>query len=297
MHDRLCLGVTAIAVAAVTAGCSQQAAAPGDNGRNSTTADIEAAHDIPQQAGIGAALRIEDGKVLVAKVLPDTPSARSNVVNVNDQIVAVAEGDGDSVDITRTTDVAKVVGMIRGPVGTVVRLTIIPHGKVDADRVVVSMVRGTVKEIDQFVDGRLLPVGAPAPNFQFVHVDDARQSELSQLTGRVVILDFWASWCGPCVIGLDELESLREEHPEWTGKVEVLAVSVDERNEDAIAIFKEKGWSNFSAVWAGPEVLKAYRVAGLPTVFVLDRDGKVVAADHRLDIAAIVTSLLRGSLD
>ena len=252
---------------------------------------------VPQKAGIGAALRIEDGKVLVTKVLPNTPSARSNSVNVNDQIVAIAEGDERPVDVTGTTDVAKVVGLIRGPVGTVVRLTIIPHGKVDADRVVVSMVRGTVKEIDQFVDGRLLPVGATAPSFQFVHVDDAWQSELSQLAGRIVVIDFWATWCGPCIIGLDELESLLEERSEWTGKVEVLAVSVDESKEDAIAIFKEKGWSNFSAVWAGPEVLKAYRVAGLPTVFVLDQDGKVVAADHRLDIATIVTSLLRRSVD
>jgi hypothetical protein len=57
------------------------------------------------------------------------------------------------------------------------------------------------------------------------------------------------------------------------------------------------GWSSFSAVWAGPEVLKAYRVAGLPTVFVFDRDGKVVAADHRMDVATIITSLLDGSVD
>jgi hypothetical protein len=73
----------------------------------------------------------------------------------------------------------------------------------------------------------------------------------------------------------------------------MLAVSVDEKKEDAITIFEQRNWPDLSAVWAGPEILKSYRVAGLPTVFVLNRDGNVVAVDHRLDIPAIIKPLLQ----
>ena len=99
----------------------------------SSAADSNATAPVPTvQAGIGAALRIEDGKVFVSQVLPDTPAAQSNLLKPNDQIVAVAEGNEQPIDVTGTTKVARAVGMIRGPIGTVVRLTIVPEGNVAA---------------------------------------------------------------------------------------------------------------------------------------------------------------------
>ena len=76
----------------------------------SSAADPDAtAPDPTMQAGIGAALRIEDGKVLVSHVLPDPPAAQSNLVKPNDQIVAVAEGNEQPIDLTGTTRVAGAV--------------------------------------------------------------------------------------------------------------------------------------------------------------------------------------------
>lgn len=251
----------------------------------------------PRQAGIGAALRIEDGKVLVTMVLPDTPAARSILIKANDQIVAVAEGNEEPVDVTGIKDVARVVGMIRGSIGTIVRLTTIQEGKGEADRLVVSLVRGDIKEIDSFVDGRLLPLGAKAPNFKFIRLGDAEEADLSQHAGRIVVVEFWASWCGPCVKTVSELESVQEQHPEWIGQAVLLAVSVDERKEDAVALFNRNRWSKVSTVWAGSDVLKLYRVAGLPTIFVIDRDGNVAAVDHRLDVPAVIKPLLHRSVE
>ncbi len=252
--------------------------------------------DPPTQAGIGAALRIEDGKVFVTKVLPSTPAARSNSIKPNDQIVAVAEGNEKPVDVTGTKDVARVVGMIRGATGSVVRLTIVPEGKGETDLLVVSLIRGHIKEIDTFIDGRLLPLGTKAPNFKFARLGDAGETDLSQLAGRIVVVEFWASWCGPCIKALDELESLHSQHPEWIGHVELLAVSVDERKEDAVKVFNKTQWSKVSTVWTGPDVLKLYRVNGLPTVFVIDQDGNVAAVDHRLDVPAEIKPLLERSV-
>jgi thiol-disulfide isomerase/thioredoxin len=269
---------------------------PPDNSRGNiptNPANKEAeAQDFPRQAGIGAALRIEDGKVLVSKVLPDSPAARSQLIKANDQVIAVAEGNKQPIDVRGTKDLARIVGMIRGPIRTVVRLTIVPEGKGVTDQLVVILIRGDIKEINSFVDGRLLPLGTKAPNFKFARLGNAEESNLSQLAGRIVVVEFWASWCGPCIKTIDEMASLQEQHPEWTGQVELLAVSVDERKEDAVTLLKSKHWSKISIVWAGPDVLKLYCVAGLPTMFVIDRAGSVAAVDHRLDVPAVIKPLL-----
>jgi len=247
------------------------------------------------QAGIGVALRIEDGKVFVSHVLPNTPAEQSNSLKPNDQIVAVAQGNESPTDVTGTKKVARVVGMIRGPIGTVVRLTIVPEGKDEEDQIVVSLVRGKIKEIGKFIDGRLLPIGTKAPEFSFAQLGNDEQADLSQFSGRIVVVEFWASWCGPCIKALDKLESLQAEHPEWKGQVELLGVSVDEKMEDAVAVLNRTHWSNISMVWTGPDVLRQYRISGLPTIFVLDRDGNVAAVDNSLDVSAVVQSLLERS--
>jgi hypothetical protein len=70
-------------------------------------------------------------------------------------------------------------------------------------------------------------------------------------------------------------------------------VSVDEEKEDAVAVLNRTQWSKVSIVWTGPDVLRLYRVNGLPTMFVLDRDGNVAAVTSAQDVSAVVESLLK----
>ncbi len=250
---------------------------------------------IPEQAGIGVALRIEQGKAIVNSILPNTPAARNGAIKVNDQILAIAERDQEPVNITGF-ELTKIVGMIRGPKDSIVRLTVIPSGKPDTDRFVVSLSRSKFKELDTFVDGRMLAIGTTAPNCKFTRLTNDATEEISQFAGRIVIVEFWASWCAPCIEAIEKLLTTQSQHPEWQGKVLLLVISVDEKKEEAVAKFKEKNWPNSAIVWAGPEALKLFRVGALPTVYIIDSSGKVVASDHHLDVPSVISSLLHKSM-
>lgn len=248
-----------------------------------------------EQAGIGAALRVEDGKVYISKILPNTPAAAVGSLHENDQLIAVCEKNAEPVEVTGLK-LAAVVGYIRGPVGTVVRLTIVPAGKQPEDALVVSLVRSKIAAIDKFVDGRLIPPGEQAPDFEFTPLLDGikapKVTSLADLSGRIVVIEFWATWCGPCIKGIDRLQNVAASHPEWQGQVELLMVSVDDDLATAAKLNSEKKWSGLRCVWVGPEILKAYRVGGLPAVFVIGRDGKVVAAGSEKPVEDLIAPLL-----
>ena len=248
---------------------------------------IGRAFEVNEQAGIGVALRIEEGAVLVTKVLPGTPAAESNALQPDDRIVAVGQGNA-APSLVTGFELAKVIGLLRGEKGTVVRLTIIPRGKDDSYSRVVSLTRGTVKELNVFGDGQLLSTGTKAPDSSFTRLSDKSPAKLSEYRGKIIILEFWASWCGPCVEELDKLEGLMSDHPDWRDQVRILAISVDEDIENALGRYKQKGWTAPLVVWAGPGVLKDYHINGLPTLYVLDQKGSVVAAGDRRDLIEII---------
>ncbi len=263
---------------------------PGLATQNQERMPVDSEQEAP--AGIGAALRIEGENVFVAKVFPETSAAQSNALKQDDQIIAVAEGNEAPVNVTGLR-MNKVVGMIRGSKGTVVRLTIVPAGKEESELQVVSLTRGYVKGLDLFGDGKLIPVGTKAPNINFTRLVDGEDADLSQYAGKIVVLDLWATWCGPCIELLDKLQNLPAEHPEWEGQVVLLAVSADERMEDATKLFTEKQWKGISVVWAGPEVLKTYHANSLPSMYVIDQNGDVAASHYRFDVLKVVEPLLQ----
>lgn len=131
-----------------------------------------------------------------------------------------------------------------------------------------------------------LAAGAIAPDFAMQTVD-GREIKLSDYKGKVVVLDFWATWCGPCIASFPHTQEIAAKYKDQD--VVVLASGTS----DTIAKFKE--WIPKNApkypdlVWAfdpnerGSATFeeraasKLYRVQGIPTQFVIDRDGKVVA--------------------
>jgi peroxiredoxin len=103
---------------------------------------------------------------------------------------------------------------------------------------------------------------------------------LSSLRGKIVLLDFWASWCAPCRASIKKLVKL---YPKYKDKgFEILSVSIDDDLKDwKRAIEKDKAsWLEVidKGGWYAPTPAK-WRIEAIPTSFLIDKDGRVIAAD------------------
>ena len=113
-----------------------------------------------------------------------------------------------------------------------------------------------------------------APDFDLPIIANAEgQLSLESLRGSVTYLDFWASWCGPCRLSLPALDALYQElAPEG---LKVVAVSVDVVEEDALDFLKRYAVSYPVVIDTEGEAPKTYDVGGMPSGYLIDRDGRV----------------------
>src|SRR5580658_885554 len=134
------------------------------------------------------------------------------------------------------------------------------------------------KELKQILDAALLTgIGRVAPEFTQADAKD-KPVALSSFKGQYVLVDFWASWCGPCRL---ENPNLLKNYRKFHSKgFTVLGVSLDEKKDKWLAAIRQddlpwtqvsdlKGWKN--------EVAVQYGVEGIPMNFLLDKEGKIVA--------------------
>jgi thiol-disulfide isomerase/thioredoxin len=244
-----------------------------------------------QVSGIGAALGKEGETLVVKHILPDSPAARSNALQVGDRILEISESDTPAVQ-ARSLKLDEAVRLIRGAQGTSVRLTIIPVGKEEAHVRIVVVVRGELKELSRWGDGKLLPTGTIAPNTKWIRVADRKSEQLADFSGKVIVLEFWATWCGPCQPIMAGLQNLPQKFNHWAGKVALISASVDESPDSTERHLKEKGWSKTHNVWVGTETIKAFGVNALPTTYIISKRGAVVSSGHALDVADTVNRLI-----
>ena len=116
-------------------------------------------------------------------------------------------------------------------------------------------------------------MGQVAPAIDLPLLPGAARVSLQALRGKVVYLDFWASWCGPCRVSFPQLEQLRVEL--GSAGFEVLAINVDEDEADALQFLSEVPVSYLVVRDAQAETPKAYGILGMPTGYLIDRQGVV----------------------
>ncbi len=103
---------------------------------------------------------------------------------------------------------------------------------------------------------------------------------LGQFSGKIIYLDIWASWCGTCVKSLAWMQSLQEKFGKDT--FQVIAVNVDEVRSDAERILKEANASLLVALDPDGATPAALNVEGVPTSYLIGRDGRVISVHQGL---------------
>lgn len=123
-----------------------------------------------------------------------------------------------------------------------------------------------------------LPAGTPAPSFTRPDLDG---KPVTLPRGKLVLLDFWASWCAPCLVELPHLIALQKR---YAGRLAIIGVSMDDQKQSAADIVKQYHVS-YPVVMGDVALAKLYGgVLGLPEIFLIGPDAKVIQ-NWRGDIA------------
>jgi thiol-disulfide isomerase/thioredoxin len=123
---------------------------------------------------------------------------------------------------------------------------------------------------------------------------DGREVDVSKMRGKVVLIDFWATWCGPCVAELPNvLKAYKELHPKG---FEIVGISLDSDKEKLESFVKEKGmdWPQFfdGKGWKN-EISSNYGINSIPAMWLVDQKGMVIDTAARANLEEKVAKLLK----
>ena len=143
---------------------------------------------------------------------------------------------------------------------------------------------------------QLLTVGKKVPDFELA-TPDGKKVSLKDLKGSVVVLDFWATWCGPCKMAMPGVQKLAEQFKDKP--VKVFGVSCWERGGDPAKYMKEKSYT-YGLLLKGDNIADSYKVKAIPTFYVIDTEGKIAHASmytpgHEKELAEAIKKAMKDS--
>lgn len=115
-------------------------------------------------------------------------------------------------------------------------------------------------------------VGSAAPAWT-VKDGEGKDHKLADFKGKVVLVDFWATWCPPCKAAMPEIQKIHEKYKDKG--VEVIGISVWEKDGDPVKYMKDNKFT-YRALVKGEDAATAYGVEGIPNMWVIGKDGKIV---------------------
>ena len=117
-----------------------------------------------------------------------------------------------------------------------------------------------------------------APDFSIIAID-GDVVELSALKGKIVVLDFWATWCPPCMQSIPEMVGLQRKYKD---ELEIIGISLDDPsklNDSSLIKFMEKNKMNYKVARSTQEIMRSYFKRGekilIPTFFIIDSKGNL----------------------
>jgi thiol-disulfide isomerase/thioredoxin len=133
----------------------------------------------------------------------------------------------------------------------------------------------------------------PAPDFKIEDLE-GKPLTLAEAHGKVVLLNFWATWCGPCRAEIPDLIALQNKYKD---RLQVIGLTVDDDDAGVIKRVVARTGINYPVAMAPPDVRMKYGgIAALPTSFVLDHEGRVVQKHEGLRDPALYETEIRALL-
>jgi len=132
----------------------------------------------------------------------------------------------------------------------------------------------------------------PAPDFKLTALD-GKPITLAALQGKVVLLNFWATWCGPCRAEIPDLVALQER---YKGRLQIIGLNVDDEEADIQQYVQETGINYPVAMTSNDVRVQFGGIPALPTSFVLDTEGRVVQKHVGLWNPAVYETEIRALL-
>ena len=129
----------------------------------------------------------------------------------------------------------------------------------------------------------LVAPGKIAPDFEELMIDQKRKIKLSDLRGKVVLLDFWASWCGPCRRENPALVELYEKYKKDGFTVMSVSLDTDKEKWKSAIIADKLTWTNHVSDLGGwnSKIAKIYKVNSIPLTVLIDKDGRIIKLNLR----------------
>lgn len=134
-------------------------------------------------------------------------------------------------------------------------------------------------DADVATDIPAMPPGAPAPNFSLPD-RSGRSFSLSNFRGRPLLIDFWATWCGPCRETMPEVQRL---HQKYGTQLQVVGINIEGNSQDVLSYLDEGGYTfpvlfdsgNWDSI-----VATSYGVSSIPRTFLIDRNSRILYEGH-----------------
>jgi len=120
-----------------------------------------------------------------------------------------------------------------------------------------------------------LPLGAAAVDMPLTAVNGSKVN-LNQYQGRWLVVNYWATWCPPCIVEMPELQSFHDEHVDKGAMV--IGINVEDISKDRLTTFLDDYFITYPNFIAGPtQQSELGLIPGLPTTFLVSPEGEVVA--------------------
>lgn len=131
------------------------------------------------------------------------------------------------------------------------------------------------------ISANIFPLSGPAIDFKAMDIE-GNTTELSKFKGKVVILDFWATWCPPCIREIPNLKKIYKKYK--NDDFEIISVALERKpKEHAIKYVDENGmdWVHIIDKAKGREIATEYKIRYIPTMYIINKKGDIVASGLR----------------